>query len=100
MNRSHGNQCIEGLHFFSSCGGGDYWCKNKYIHALTIWKSFGATSAATSSLPTLTFSSFGVVAPTFIAIVLVVILINFLESIAAAAYHISQFMGTTFLDPN
>jgi hypothetical protein len=89
MNRSHCNQCIEGLHLFSSCGGGDYWCKNKYIHALTIWKSFGATSAPTNSLPTLTFSSFGVVAPTFIAIVLVVIPINSLESIALATYHIS-----------
>jgi len=77
MNRSHGNQCIEGLHLFSSYWGGDYWCKNKYIHALTISKSFGATSAPTSSPPTLALSSSGVVTPTFIAIILIVIPINY-----------------------
>lgn len=76
MNRGHGNQSIEGLHLFSSCGGGDYWCKNKYIHALTIWKSFGAIGAPTSSPPIIALSSFKVVAPTFIAIVQVVILIS------------------------
>jgi hypothetical protein len=74
--------------------------KNKYIHALTIGKSFGATGAPTSSPPTLALSSYGVVAPTFIAIVLVVIPISFAKSIASTTYQISQFMGTTLLDPN
>lgn len=89
MNRSHGNQCIEGLHLLSSCGGGDYWCKNIYIHALKIWKSFGATGAPTSSPLIFALSSFRVVAPTFIAIVLFVIPISSPESIALVAYHIS-----------
>jgi hypothetical protein len=88
------------LHLFSSCGGGDYWCKNKYFHALTIWKSFGTTGAPTSSFPILAFSFSRVVTPTPIVIVPVVAPISFLELIASVAYHTSQFMGTTLLDPN
>jgi hypothetical protein len=97
---SQGNQCIEGLHLFSSCGGGDYRCNNKYIHALTIWKSFGATGAPTSSFLTPAFSFSRIVAPTPIVIVLVVAPINSLESIASVAYHTSQLMGIVFLYPN
>ncbi len=100
MNKSQSNQCIEGLYLFSSCGGGDYWYKNKYINALTILKSFGATSAPTSPLPTPTFNFSRVVTPTPIAIVPVVAPISSPDSVASIAYHISQLMGIVLLDPN
>jgi hypothetical protein len=86
---SQSNQCKEGLHLFSSCGGGDYWYKKKYIHALIIWKSFGVASAHTSTLLAPAFSSSKSTTPIPITSVLATTRISFPRSTTLVVHQTS-----------